>query len=178
MPLARVETLAVTETVSKTKILLAQLVVALMIAFVVLGAALYGFSSEVRERIWQNLLDRPGGPMAFRFILQPIMATIAALYDGVQDARTGRSPYLWAILTNPVERGGRLREGLISTARVILLGLCMDLIYQSIEFKSFHPAEAVIVALSLAFVPYLLLRGPCARIMRWWRGAPSANEIR
>jgi hypothetical protein len=54
------------------------------------------------------------------------MATIAALYDGVKDA-TGRSPYLWAILTNPVERGGRLREGLISTARVILLGLCMDL---------------------------------------------------
>jgi hypothetical protein len=60
----------------------------------------------------------------------PIMAAIAAVYDGVKDARTGRSPYLWAILTNPVERGGRLREGLISTARVILLGLCMDLIYQ------------------------------------------------
>jgi len=54
----------------------------------------------------------------------------------------------------------------------------VDLIYQSIEFKSFHPAEAVIVALLLAFVPYLLLRGPCAHIVRWWRGAPSANEIR
>jgi len=52
--------------------------------------------------------------MTFRFILQPIMAAIAAVYDGVKDARTGRSPYLWAILTNPVERGGRLREGLIS----------------------------------------------------------------
>ena len=174
----KVETLAVTETVSKTKILLAQLVVALMIALVVLGAGWYGFSSEVRGRIWQNLLDRPGGPMAFRFILQPIMATIAALYDGVKDARTGRSPYLWAILTNPVERGGRLREGLISTARVILLGLCMDLIYQFIEFDAFHPAEAVIIALLLAFVPYLLLRGPCARIARWWYGAPPANEIR
>jgi hypothetical protein len=169
---------AVTETVSKTKILLAQLAVALMIAFVVLGVAWYGFSSEVRERIWQNLLDRPGGPMAFRFILQPIMATIAALYDGIKDARTGRSPYLWAILTNPAERGDRLREGLISTARVILLSLCMDVIYQFIEFKTFHPAEAVIIALLLAFVPYLLLRGPCARIARWWYGAAPASEIR
>jgi len=170
--------LALTETASKTKILLAQLVVVLMIAFVVLGAAWYGFSAEARERIWQNLLDRPGGPMTFRFILQPIMATIAALYDGIKDARTGRSPYLWTILTNSAKRGGRLREGLVSTARVILLGLCMDLIYQFIEFDTFHPAEAVIIALLLAFVPYLLLRGPCGRIVRWWRGDEPANEIR
>jgi uncharacterized membrane protein YjgN (DUF898 family) len=158
------------ETASKTQILLAQLVVGLMIAFVAFGVAWYGVSAEVRERVWQNLLDRPGGPMTFRFILQPIMATIAALHDGVKDARTGRSPYLWTILSNSEKRGGRLREGLISTARVILLGLCMDLIYQFIEFKTFHPAEAVIIALLLAFVPYLLLRGPSARIARWWRG--------
>jgi hypothetical protein len=149
-----------------------------MIAFVVLGAAWYGFSAEVRGRVWQNLLDRPGGPMTFRFILQPIMATIAALYDGVKDARTGRSPYLWTILTSPAKRGGRLGEGLISTARVILLGLCMDAIYQFIEFKTFHPVEAVIIALVLAFVPYLLVRGPCARIVRWWCGDSPASGIR
>ena len=165
-----------TETASKTKILLAQFVVVVMIAFVVLGAAWYGFSAEVRERIWQNLLDRPGGPMTFRFILQPIMATIAALYDGVKDARTGRSPYLWTILTNPAKRGGRLREGVISTARVLLLGLVMDAIYQFIVFDTFHPAEAVIIALLLAFVPYLLLRGLVARIARWWRGDGSGRE--
>ena len=97
----REEVSPMTEAPSKTKILLAQLVVALMIAFVALGLAWYGFSAEVRERIWRNLLDRPGGPMTFRFILQPIMATIAALYDGVEDARTGRSPYLWTILCDP-----------------------------------------------------------------------------
>jgi hypothetical protein len=166
------------EAATKTQILLAQLAVALIIAFGAFGLAWYGFSAEVRERIWQNLLDRPGGPMTFRFILQPIMATIAALYDGVKDARTGRSPYLWTILSNPEKRGGRLREGWISTARIILLGLCMDLIYQFIEFKTFHPAEAVIIALLLAFVPYLLLRGPCARIARWWRGDAHITEVR
>jgi hypothetical protein len=175
---ARKEALAMKETASRTQILLAQLVVLLIIAFVILGAGYYGFSAEVRERIWQNLLDRPGGTMTFRFILQPIMATIAALHDGFKDARTGRSPYLWTMLTNPAKLGGRLQEGLISTARVILLGLGMDMIYQFIEFKTFHPAEAVIIALLLAFVPYLLLRGPCARIARWWRGNAPANEIR
>ncbi len=165
-----------TETVSKTKILLARLVVALMLAFIVLGVVLYGFSAEVLERIWQNMLDRTGGPMTFRFFLQPIMASIAALFDGVKDARAGRSYYLWTILTDPAKRADRLHEGLISTARVILLGLCMDVIYQFIEFKTFHPAEAVIIALLLAFVPYLLLRGPIARIARWWRGKGPARE--
>ena len=167
-----------TETVSKTKICLARLVVVLMVAFVVLGVAVYGLSVPVFERIWQNLLNRPSGPMTFRFVLQPIMATIAALVDGVKDARIGRNPYLWTVLTDPTKRGSRLHEGLISTARVILLGLCMDLIYQLIAFDTFHPAEAVIIAGLLAFVPYLLLRGPIARVARWWLDRGSVNEIR
>jgi hypothetical protein len=72
-----------------------------------------------------------------------------------------------------------LREGLISTARVILLGLGMDVIYQLTVFRTFHPGEAVIIALLLAFGPYLLLRGPVDRIARWWGVEPaSANKIR
>jgi hypothetical protein len=158
--------------VSKTKILLARLVVVLLIAFVAAGLVWYGFSAEVRARVWQNLLDRPRGPMTFRFFLQPIMAAIAALYDGVKDARTGRAPYLWTMLTNPAKLSGRLNEGLISTARVMLLGLCMDVIYQAIVFETFHPAEAAIIALLLAYVPYLLIRGPVARLARWRGVAP------
>jgi hypothetical protein len=151
---------------SKTQVLLARLVVVTMIIFVIAGSAWYGFSAEVRERVWQNLIDRPGGPMTFRFILQPIMAAIAATHDGIEDARSGRSAYFWTLLFNPAERFGRLHEGLISTARVILLGLVMDVIYQIMVLKTFYPGEAVIVALALAFLPYLLLRGPVARIAR------------
>ena len=159
-----------TEDPSKTQILLARLVVVLMVAGVAVGVALYGLSMPVFERIWQDILDRPGGPMTFRFILQPVMATIAALRDGRKDARSGRAPYLWAILTDPAQRGDRLREGLIATARVLLLGLAMDLIYQFIVFDTFHPAEAVIIAILLAFVPYLVARGLVARIARRWAG--------
>lgn len=170
--------MATTDTASKTRVLLAQVTVALMIAFVTYGLARYGFSAGVRERIWQHLLARPDGPMTFRFILQPTMATIAALYDAQKDAQIGRSPYLWTILSDPEKRGRRLSEGMISTARIILLGLGMDLIYQLIQFRNIFPAEAVIVALLLAFVPYLLLRGPLVRVVRWWRGGASENEIR
>jgi hypothetical protein len=167
-----------TVTASKSQIRVAQLAVILLIAFVFAGAVWYGFSAEVRHRVWQNLLDRPGGPMTFRIILQPIMASIAALLDGIKDAKTGRSPYLWTVLTNPAERSGRLREGLIATGRIILLGLGIDAIYQFIVLKTFYPGEAVIVAIVLCFLPYLLLRGPAARIARWWRGDAPADESR
>jgi hypothetical protein len=170
--------MTMTPPATKTQLFLFRLAVTLMIAFVVIGVAWYGLSTDVFARIWQNVLDRPSGPMTFRFVLQPVMATIAALLDGLRDARAGRDPYFWTILTNPARRMVRLREGLISTARVILLGLGMDAIYQFIELGTFHPAEAVIVALLLAFVPYLLLRGLVTRIACLWRDARGGNETR
>ena len=178
MRAAPAELRVITETTSKSQVLLARLVVALVIGFILVGAIEYGFSPEVRQRAWEDLLVRPGGPMTFRFILQPSMAAIAALLDGIKDAKSGRSPYFWTVLTKPRERGGRLYEGLISTGRIILLGLCMDAIYQVVEFKTFYPVEAVIVAIVLAFVPYLLLRGPFARVVAWWRGDQHAKESR
>ena len=43
----------------------------------------------------------------------------------------------------------------------------MDGVYQAIVLKTFYPGEMVLVAILLAFVPYLLLRGPFARLMGW-----------
>ncbi len=164
------------ETPTKSQILMARLVIVLLIAFTAFGVLWYGLSDEVRHRVWQQLIERPGGPMTFRFILQPAMAAIAALRDGINDAKSRRSPYFWGLLANPFESGPRLYEGLISTARVILLGLCMDAIYQWIVLKTFYPVEAVIVAIALAFVPYLLLRGPIARIARSRLDTTSAES--
>jgi hypothetical protein len=157
-----------TKAVSKSQVMLARVVIGLMAAFVVGGLLWYGFSAEVRTRLWQNLFERPGGPMLFRFFLQPTMAALAAWRDGLSDARAGRTPFFEGALRDPAQRTVRLNEALVATARIILLGLVMDGIYQAIEFKTFHPAEAVIIALVLAFVPYLLLRGLFARAARWW----------
>jgi hypothetical protein len=131
----------------------------------------YGMIMAVIERIWGSMFERSRGPLSFRFILQPTMAAIVAIRDGLKDARAGRSPYFRTVAGNSRERVGRLREGLIATARIILLGLTMDAIYQFLVFKTFYPAEAVIVALLLCFVPYLVIRGPVTRIVRWQRGA-------
>ncbi len=157
------------ETPSKRQIILARLVILTVIALLILGLVRYGFSSVTLQTFWHDLVARPGGPMTFRFILQPAMAAIAAFHASVKDAKAGRSPYLWTILTNPDERKCRLYEGLIHTSRIILLGLVMDGVYQVVVLKSFYPGQAVVIAVVLAFIPYLLLRGPIARIILWWR---------
>ena len=156
---------------SKGQVLVARVAVGLMIVFVVAGVAWHGVSVENVRRVIRNVIERPFGPMTFRFVLQPVMATIAAWRDGRMDAGIGRVPYLWALLTRPAALGGRLHEGLVATGRVIILGLVMDVIYQALVFDTFHPVQAVLIALLLAFVPYLLLRGPFARLARWRAGA-------
>jgi hypothetical protein len=154
--------------VTPTQLLLARVALLSLIAFAILGAVWYGLSAEVNQRIWRDIAERPGGSMSFRFVLQPVMAAIAAFHDGFKDARQGRGAYLWSILTSPAESGGRLREGLVATARIILLGLGMDAIYQATVLKTFYPGEMVLVAVLLAFLPYLFLRGPISRFATWW----------
>jgi hypothetical protein len=169
---------ALINTPSKKAILHARIAVALLFGLVVFGVAWYGVSFENLDRMWDDILNRPGGPMTFRFILQPAMAVIAALRDGVHDARFGRRPYFWALLhgvRDPRGRSGRLWEGIISTARILILGVVMDSIYQWMVFKTFYPGQAAVIAVLLAFVPYLLLRGPIARIARHWVTHPASS---
>jgi hypothetical protein len=156
---------------------LPRLTIGLTALLIAAGLLRYTVAPERLQLIWHQLIEQPSGPMSFRFILQPSMAAIAAIRDGVKDARGGRSPYFWTIARISRKRVGRLREGLTATARIILFALAMDLIYQLLVFKTFYPNEAVIAALVLAFVPYLLIRGPITRIMRWRRGGAS-GEIR
>lgn len=133
---------------------------------VALVFAVYALLTEpgVLRRFWTDLVGRPDGPMSFRFLLQPVMATLAAWKDGKADAATGRSPYFWTVLTDPARRGPRLAEGMRATGQILALGVAMDLIYQAIVLHHFYPTEALVIALLLAFVPYLLLRGPFARL--------------
>lgn len=146
--------------------LLAKSAATLIIVLIVAGVVWHGVTIETFERIWGDLVERPDAPMRFRLILQPLMATLVAIRDGLKDARTGRSPYFWTVLRDPRRRVARLDEGLNGTARIILLAVAMDTIYQIIVLKRFYPTEAVGIAVLLAFVPYLVIRGPVTRLTR------------
>lgn len=77
------------------------------------------------------------------------------------------------MLRNPKERVGLLSDGVNATSRIIALGLVMDVVYQGIVFKTFYPDEALAIAIVLAFLPYVIIRGLVARISRRDDGADS-----
>jgi len=120
---------------------------------------------DVFSRIAENLVGRLDGPLKFRFILQPVMAMVFAIRDGRKDAREGRRPYFWAILTASGRREELLRECWDAMKKVFIVALLMDVIYQLIVFRWIYPGEALILAPILAFIPYILLRGPVSRLM-------------
>jgi hypothetical protein len=128
-------------------------------------------------RIWTDLIGRVSGPMTFRLILQPTMALIFAVRDGMKDARKNRPPYFRTLIDDPAQRGPLLREGFKAVGRVIVLGVIMDVIYQFIVFRWVYPFEVLLVVFILAFLPYLLLRGIVNRIARHrLRGAAAGRN--
>ena len=53
--------------------------------------------TDILGRFWHEILARPSGPLAFRLVLQPLMAVYLASRDGWHDAKDNRTPYLWTI---------------------------------------------------------------------------------
>jgi len=129
-------------------------------------------------RAWMNLFGRVGGPMTFRIILQPTMAALLAVIAGLKDARENRPPYFWTILTDPSQRVDLIRQGWKATARVFILAIVMDVIYQLIVERWVYPFELLIVAVLLAIVPYLLIRGPVNRLVSWWHRRHKTSATR
>jgi len=119
---------------------------------------------DILTRIFENLSDRVSGPVKFRLVLQPLMAVIFAVRDGRKDAREGRPPYFWALFTNPASRRDMLKHGWKSVGKIFVIAVIIDVVYQYMELSWFYPGEALFVAAILAFVPYLLIRGPVNRL--------------
>jgi hypothetical protein len=106
------------------------------------------------------------GPLHFRLIAQPRIAILLAARDGYRDARAGRSPYAWTVLTNPGQRHHLLTHGWRTIWRVFILAYVLDVIYQVIEFRTLKAFWALRTALILAVIPYVIFRGPINRLIR------------
>ena len=115
---------------------------------------------DLLTRVVDNLIARLSGPMKFRLIIQPVMASIFAVRDGIKDAREKRPPFFRAIFTHPDSHSKMLRDGWNSAGKIFVIAIIIDLVEQLFFFRSFYPGEALLVALILAFIPYLLIRGP------------------
>jgi len=121
---------------------------------------------DIWTRIAENLMDRVSGPLRFRLLLQPTMALIFATVAGLKDARTGKPPYFWALLHDPAHRVEMLEDGWKSVGKLFVFALLLDVVYQYIVGRFVWPGEAILVALVLAILPYLIVRGLVTHLAR------------
>jgi hypothetical protein len=119
---------------------------------------------DILARMIEDLIDRVSGPMKFRLVLQPIMASIFAIVAGLKDARSGKPPYFWALITDRNHRIDMVKDGWKSVGKVFVLALVLDVVYQIVVLRFVYPGEAVVVAFLLAIAPYLILRGLVTRL--------------
>ena len=131
---------------------------------------------EIFARVWQNLYARLTGPMNLRLIIQPTVATILAIRAGLRDAHQDRAPFFWAVLWNPAQRRELLRQGWKDVGKVFVLATILDVIYQLIVHRGVYSLELLITAMTLAIVPYVLVRGPISRIAKIAFEARSAMQ--
>ena len=122
---------------------------------------------EFFARVGEMLIGRVDGPFNFRLLVQPTVAAILAVRAGLRDARDNRPPFLfWAIFTNRDARHDLRRQGWKDVGKVFIVAIILDVIYDLVVYRWVYPGQALIVAAVLAFVPYLMIRGPVTRIAR------------
>lgn len=121
---------------------------------------------DLWTRIVGGVIERTSGPLHLRLILQPAMSVTLAVLAGLKDAKAGKPPYFWALLTDPSHRVEMLQDGWKSVGKVFVLAWLLDIAYQLIAVRSLYPGGAIIVAIALAIVPYLIVRGLVTRVAR------------
>ena len=132
---------------------------------------LISFITEQANRASENLIGRISGPMKLRLVLQPLMSVYFAVRAGLNDAKTGRPPYLLSLVTTREPRREMLREGWKDVGKVFVMAVLIDAVYQIVVAHWVYPGEALLMAVLLAFVPYLLVRGAVLRLAR--RNSPK-----
>jgi hypothetical protein len=122
---------------------------------------------EAFARGWENLVARWGGPMSFRFLIQPAVAILFAVRAGLRDARQNEPPFLWAALSQPASLRDRSRQVWRDVGGVFIVAVILDSIYQVVVHAGIFTLELLITATVLAVLPYVLLRGLVTRVARW-----------
>ena len=93
----------------------------------------------------EGFARRLAGPASFRFILQPLVAAIAGIRDGVSDAKLGSRPYGIMVLFDSDSRGELLGAGLRRTAIPLVAGVVIDIVVQWMLFQRVLLSAAILV---------------------------------
>lgn len=108
---------------------------------------------------WQELIARDSGPMHVRLLIQPLVASFFALRSGLADARADRPVFFWTWLRDPSQRNALSRHLWKDIGKLFIAACVLDVVYQLIVMHTVHPVQTLIVAMLLAILPYLVVRG-------------------
>jgi hypothetical protein len=114
----------------------------------------------------EDLPKRLTGPGRFRFVLQPLVATLLGIRSGLADARAGRPPYLLGLLTDKPHRRELARDGLSTVANLLLMGILLDSVFQWMILGASYPGPALVVGPVLITAPYAITRALSNRATR------------
>jgi hypothetical protein len=133
---------------------------------------LYLFSQAFLEDIPKRLT----GPGRFRFVLQPLLALILGILNGLADARAGRPPYLYGILFHRSLRSELAKTGFSTIANLLLMGVLLDVVFQRIILGVAHPGPALIIGPILIVTPYAGARSLSNRMTRQAKKRATGNS--
>jgi hypothetical protein len=122
-----------------------------------------GFYLFSRE-FFADLPRRLTGPGRFRFLLQPAFAIAIGIGAGRADARAGRPPYLYALLTRAEGRRELVRDAFRSIAHLLLAGVLVDSVCQWLILGASYPGAALVVGPVLIALPYSVARALANRV--------------
>jgi hypothetical protein len=121
---------------------------------------------EALSRGFEQLIGRASGPFHLRLVVTPTVAIFYAVRAGLKDAREGRPPFLWEVITRPAERQRLRRSWWKDIGKMIIVVFVVDTAYQIFILRAFYIVQALILVVMLAMVPYALVRGITTRLTR------------
>jgi hypothetical protein len=128
------------------------------------------------RQFFEDLPRRFSGPGRLRFILQPLLALLLGVRDGLTDAKEERSPYIFAMLFHGHRRKELLRSGLSAVGHLLAIGILLDAVAQLLIYKQIHPGAALVIGPMLIGIPYASARGLTARLARWLHPQRSVSS--
>jgi hypothetical protein len=84
----------------------------------------------------------------------------------MKGAREGQPPLIRTFLASPAYRWHMFRSALKDIGKVFMVAMVLDTTYQILVLRAFYLGELLLVAVACAVVPYVVIRGPTALLMR------------
>jgi hypothetical protein len=120
-------------------------------------------TSMDQVEFWPGIVASLTGQAKLRLIAQPTVAALLGIRVGLHDAKEGRTPFLWNLITGK-QRALALKEAIGRIVVPLLFAVVLDSVLQAVQLHRVRLLAAVIVGGILIFLPFAAARGLANRV--------------